>query len=65
MMRPPQGRDERRDATDDMLLDSLEASRRLLADKVRRLKRSIASNRYENNVKLSIALDRMIANVIG
>ncbi len=64
-VRPTQGRDERRSATDKMLLDSLEASRQLLAAKVRRLRRSIAEDRYDSEMKLSIALDRLISNVIG
>ncbi|QOV87400.1 hypothetical protein [Humisphaera borealis] len=47
------------------MLDSIVASRREIADKVRRLKRSIHDNRYDNSAKLSIALDRMIAKVIS
>lgn len=65
MGKPPQARDERRPATDKQMLDSIVASRREIADKVRRLKRSIHDNRYDNSAKLSIALDRMIAKVIS
>jgi hypothetical protein len=64
MGKPTQGRDERRPATDKQMLDSIDASQRILSDKVRRLKRSIQSNRYENDAKFSIAMDRMIASFI-
>ena len=60
----PQASDERWPATDKQMLDSIVASQRDLADKVRRLKRSIHNNRYDDAAKLSIALDRMIAKVI-
>lgn len=64
MGKPPPASDDRRPASDKQMLDSIDASQQYLADRVRRLKRTIQNDRYEDANKLSIALDRMIAKVI-
>jgi hypothetical protein len=45
------------------LLEMLKAGSDLRARKVRRLRAAVRADRYENDLKLSIALDRLIGDV--